>query len=242
MRPYWPVEMQYPIFQKFGEHPEIYTKRHGHPGLDFATPMRSELFAICDGVITAAAYREAGGYGREVFIKAGKYTIIYGHLSRIDVRVGDTVKRGQVIGLSGGDPNDGDKLDGFSSGPHLHFEVRDTSLPYNQFTIGAVDPEIWLAADVTLQPVSNVLTGSNVTTGENTQVVGDGGLEINPVAPGGHCVTTSRCWLRDNSLVDEDSKVLLLPAGTKLPVGTTITAGGREWNVMTLYVAKENLK
>jgi hypothetical protein len=148
--------MKYGVFQRFGENPELYPRRKGHPGLDFDTPMRSELYAACDGIVTAAAYREAGGYGREVFIQCGMYSVIYGHLSRIDVAVGQHVKRSDLIGLSGGDPNDSDKLDGFSSGPHLHFEVRDTSKPWDN----AVDPEIWLATDLDgdTQPAPEVST------------------------------------------------------------------------------------
>ena len=215
MKPFWPVDMQYRIFQRFGEHPDIYPKRHGHPGLDFDTPMRSELYAACDGIVTAAAYREAGGYGREVFIQCGKYVVIYGHLSRIDVSVGQHVKRTDLIGLSGGDPKDGDKLDGFSSGPHLHFEVRDTSKPWDN----AIDPEVWLATDFDgdAQPAPEVSTADTIT------VITD----------------TVNLRLRPNTNADNEpiGKVLygmdLTKAGTPLPgTGKVIS-----WQPVIVYVA-----
>lgn len=148
MKPYPPCDLKYVVTQKFGEHPEIYTNRRGHPGLDYATPMLSDLYAVGDGIVEKAGYRASGGYGREVFIRIGKYLVIYGHLSEVYVSVGEKVSRGQIIGLSGGDPNDSDPLDGFSTGPHLHFEIRDTTKPQTLPLIGAVDPETWLASDL----------------------------------------------------------------------------------------------
>ena len=82
------------------------------------------LYAPADGYIVCA---QSGyfGYGNFIQIKHSNnlYTC-YGHLSKINVSVGQTVKRGQQIGVTGGRPSDGYKYAGTSSGPHLHFEVR----------------------------------------------------------------------------------------------------------------------
>ena len=168
VKPYPPCDLKYVVTQKFGEHPEIYKQRKGHPGLDYATPMLSDLYAVGDGVVEKAGYRASGGYGREVFIRIGKYLVIYGHLSEVYVSVGEKVSRGQIIGLSGGDPNDSDPLDGFSTGPHLHFEIRDTTKPQTLPLIGAVDPETWLASDldqtVDVVPSNKPVINSDVVT------------------------------------------------------------------------------
>lgn len=82
------------------------------------------LYAPADGYVVSA---QSGyfGYGNFIQIKHSNtlYTC-YGHLSKINVSVGQTVKRGQQIGVTGGRPSDGYKYAGTSSGPHLHFEVR----------------------------------------------------------------------------------------------------------------------
>jgi Peptidase family M23 len=152
VKPYWPVDMQYQIFQKFGENPENYPERKGHPGIDFDTPKRKPWYATWDGDIKAAAYRKAGGYG-EIFLRVmGRWDVVYGHADELLVQVGEHVKRGQLIGYSGGGLDDPQR--GNSKGEHTHFEVRDTSRPWDN----AVDPEIWLATDLDTQPAPEVST------------------------------------------------------------------------------------
>lgn len=168
MKPFWPVDMKWAITQRFGENPQSYKNRQGHPGIDFGTPTGCKLFAACDGTITAAAYRKAGGYGREIFIQSGKWSVIYGHCSEILVSVGDTVRRGDVIGYSGGGLED--PYRGNSSGPHLHFEVRDLTQPQTYPLIGAVDPEKWLQMEldndqtVEVVPSNKPVVNSDVVT------------------------------------------------------------------------------
>ena len=86
-----------------------------HEGVDFATPVGSNVYAAADGtIIRAETY---GGYGLCVDIRHENGNITrYGHLSTAKVTVGDYVSQGDLIALSGNT--------GQSTGPHLHFEIR----------------------------------------------------------------------------------------------------------------------
>lgn len=90
-----------------------------HKGLDFAQPSGDKIYAVADGevVIAQSDGVPVTGYGNCVIIKHNDalYTL-YAHQSNYVVKVGDTVKQGQVIGYVGST--------GQSTGPHLHFEVR----------------------------------------------------------------------------------------------------------------------
>ena len=93
----------------------IYKTVKMHTGLDFTAPIGTPIYATGNGVISADEY-DAGGYGNNVVINHGYgYETLYGHMSRIKVRVGQKVKRGEVIGWIGNT--------GKSTGPHCHYEV-----------------------------------------------------------------------------------------------------------------------
>ncbi|MDO0926426.1 M23 family metallopeptidase [Streptomyces sp. TG1A-8] len=93
-----------------------------HSGQDFAVPTGTEVVAAHGGTVVKAGSNGAGdgpAYGNAVVIKHGNTTYSqYAHLSRIDVRIGQVVRTGQHIALSGSTGN--------STGPHLHFEIRTT--------------------------------------------------------------------------------------------------------------------
>lgn len=96
-------------------HP-IYKVRKLHAGLDFSAPIGTPIYATGDGVVTTARTRDGSGYGRYVEIDHGfGYETLYGHMSRLAVRRGQRVKRGDVIGYVGNS--------GRSTAPHLHYEV-----------------------------------------------------------------------------------------------------------------------
>lgn len=85
-----------------------------HKGMDFAAKTGSDVLAVAGGVVTWSGNRF--GYGQLVEITHGNgYVTRYGHNSKNLVKVGDTVKKGQVISLMGST--------GRSTGPHVHFEV-----------------------------------------------------------------------------------------------------------------------
>ena len=98
----------------FRTHP-IYKVRKMHWGMDFSAPTGTEIFATGDGVVSQVILSR-GGYGKHVVIDHGfGYETLYGHMSKVDVRRGQKVKRGDIIGLVGNT--------GTSSAPHLHYEV-----------------------------------------------------------------------------------------------------------------------
>lgn len=85
-----------------------------HKGIDIACPYGSPVYAVVDGTVNWAGYK--GGYGNFIGIQGpGGVGTGYGHLSRVAVRNGERVARGELVGYSGNS--------GLSTGPHLHFEV-----------------------------------------------------------------------------------------------------------------------
>ena len=93
-----------------------------HPGLDIDGERGDVVAAPANGIVTKAGWE--GGYGNMIEIDHGNgLKTRYGHLSRGDVVVGDTIQRGQLIGLIGST--------GRSTGPHLHYEVRLNDKPIN---------------------------------------------------------------------------------------------------------------
>jgi murein DD-endopeptidase MepM/ murein hydrolase activator NlpD len=104
-----------------------------HTGLDFRAASGDPVRATANGKVASSGW--AGGYGRMVEIDHGNgLSTRYGHLSEINVKVGDVIKIGQVIGAVGST--------GRSTGPHLHYETRIDG--------EAVDPQKFLRAGVRL--------------------------------------------------------------------------------------------
>lgn len=124
-----PIACDYVVTSEYGERVHPITKEVSkHTGIDLAGEHHTEVFAIADGEVTFAG--SFGGFGNCVEIKhvVNGETIysFYAHLSRIDVAAGDVVTQGQVIGLEGGDPATDPNV-GYSTGHHLHFEIRNAS-------------------------------------------------------------------------------------------------------------------
>ena len=86
-----------------------------HTGVDYAVKSGTEIVAVADGKIESANWGKS--YGIQAVQKVEGGWVIYAHLSKLEVKAGDKVVKGQRIGLSGNTGN--------SSGPHLHFEMRD---------------------------------------------------------------------------------------------------------------------
>src|SRR5262245_5953162 len=96
-----------------------------HLGLDISALFNSQVHAPADGVVLYAERKAA--YGNLLILDHGNgLTTRYGHLSRALVKVGQKVKRGEVVGLVG--------MTGRTTAPHLHYEVRRNDRPVNPRT------------------------------------------------------------------------------------------------------------
>jgi murein DD-endopeptidase MepM/ murein hydrolase activator NlpD len=94
-----------------------------HEGIDFTAPIGTPIYATGDGVVELAE-SNSGGYGNQIMINHGfTYETKYAHLSKIKVKVGQHVKRGEIIGLMGNT--------GKSTAPHCHYEVHKAGVPMN---------------------------------------------------------------------------------------------------------------
>ncbi|WP_239615901.1 murein hydrolase activator EnvC family protein [Cohnella mopanensis] len=116
-----PLKAEYRMSSPFGYriHP-ITGKKKLHAGMDMAAPKGTQVYAAETGVVTVA--QTVSGYGNCIIIDhGGGLLTLYGHLSAIQVKTGETVKRGEKIGLVGST--------GQSTGNHLHFEVRKNGDP-----------------------------------------------------------------------------------------------------------------
>lgn len=107
---------------KFGAvRPGIDTKRP-HSGIDLKATTGTELFSPGDGKVVKANMGENGGCGGSIWINhQNGLESRFCHCSKIFVKVGDVVKRGQKVGLTGGGRNDPGR--GFSTGAHLHYTL-----------------------------------------------------------------------------------------------------------------------
>ncbi len=129
----------YPETQAFGARPEVYAARYnlkGHNGLDFGCPSLTPVLGTAAGWISETGF-DTGGYGNYIKIVHNGFLTLYGHLNDIQVKKGDRVIAGQLIGHSNNT--------GFSDAPHLHFGVAPCDAngiktdPQNGFS-GYIDP------------------------------------------------------------------------------------------------------
>lgn len=123
----WPTSSNYRLSSGFNPnrlHP-VTGRPAPHNGADIATPSGTKVLATGDGIVTRTAnHRYAGKY---IDIdNIGQYSTRFLHLSKIMVKQGQRVKRGQVIGLSG--------ATGRVTGPHLHYELHINGKPVNPMT------------------------------------------------------------------------------------------------------------
>jgi murein DD-endopeptidase MepM/ murein hydrolase activator NlpD len=98
-------------YKKTGKH---WSKGY-HTGVDFACKIGTPILAVADGKIENATWGKS--YGKQIVQKVNGGWVIYAHLNAVRVKPGARVKKGQIIGESGNTGN--------STGPHLHFEMRD---------------------------------------------------------------------------------------------------------------------
>ena len=121
----WPIPGTIRITELFGmRNDPINGVREMHNGIDMGCPMSTTLRAPADGVVEYEG--RFSGYGNMLMLQCGQHmTLLFGHLKSFIAKKGQSVKRGQVIALTDNT--------GWSTGPHLHFEVRIDSTPKNPF-------------------------------------------------------------------------------------------------------------
>jgi hypothetical protein len=115
-------------------HP-VHKVRKMHAGIDFTAPRGTEIVATGAGKVVKVR-KKSTGYGHHVIIDHGfGYKTLYAHMSRIDVRVGQSVTKGQSIGLVGST--------GTSTAPHLHYEVIHNNKKVNpiNYCMDGLSPE-----------------------------------------------------------------------------------------------------
>jgi murein DD-endopeptidase MepM/ murein hydrolase activator NlpD len=123
----------------------VYKDRRPHQGLDFTAPQGTPIYATADGTVKDVGFTTSG-FGNRVVINHGYgYETLYGHMYRFKARVGQKVKRGEVIGYVGNT--------GKSTGPHCHYEVHRGGRPvdpiyyfYNDLTPAQFDRILKIAA------------------------------------------------------------------------------------------------
>ncbi len=212
-----PVDQQFNITQRFGENPDWYPLTNGHNGLDFGLPEGNLVRAAADGIVERAELDAATvadpkkGYGWHIrILHQDNSRTIYAHLrSSNDVLVstGQQVRMGDVIGKSGGVSNE----TGFSTGPHLHFEVRLTPA-----VISGVDPEPLMVTSI--PPENGLFTMTVILIGERLNVRAGPGKQygiVKKMEPGEQAAVYSfsgkGIWLRT-----QDGFVMYDPSWVKL--------------------------
>jgi murein DD-endopeptidase MepM/ murein hydrolase activator NlpD len=104
-------------------HP-IYKIRKFHEGMDFTSPTGTHVYVTADGMVTEVERNPDRGYGNKIMVDHGfGYKTLYAHLEGFDVKLGQKVKRGDVIGFVGST--------GLSTAPHLHYEVHKNGRAVN---------------------------------------------------------------------------------------------------------------
>jgi murein DD-endopeptidase MepM/ murein hydrolase activator NlpD len=106
-------------------HPLLHVWK-AHQGVDYAAPTGTAVRSVGDGVVEFAGVQN--GYGNIVILKhRNNYNTVYAHLSRINVRRGESVSQSQTIGAVG--------ASGWATGPHLHFEYRINGVYRDPLTV-----------------------------------------------------------------------------------------------------------
>ncbi|MBR5537219.1 MAG: peptidoglycan DD-metalloendopeptidase family protein [Clostridia bacterium] len=123
----WPLPAANNVITcKYGYRTHPVTRKYKlHTGIDLRCSTGTKVYAANKGTVTTSGYSSA--WGNYIIINhGGGYTTLYAHLSRRNVAKGAAVKQGDVIGLSGNT--------GYSTGPHLHFEINKNGSSYDPVT------------------------------------------------------------------------------------------------------------
>ncbi len=134
---------------KMRMHPILQTLR-AHQGVDYGAPTGTAVRSVGDGVVEFAGVQN--GYGNVIILKhRNNYNTVYAHLSRINVRKGQSVNQGQNIGAVG--------ATGWATGPHLHFEFRVNGVYRDPITIARQSESVPVSAGA--KPIFSKLAAEN---------------------------------------------------------------------------------
>ncbi|MCB9156143.1 MAG: M23 family metallopeptidase [Caldilineaceae bacterium] len=145
-----PTERPFGIAQLWGERPDFYSQfrpggvpLRGHNGIDFLTPVGTNVVATDNGQVLFVA-NDPNGFGIHVMLIHSWGRSIYAHLNSAAVSKGQSVRRGDSLGASGNT--------GASSGPHLHFAIADNPFAENDGWGGFIDPLPYLPPSFVILP------------------------------------------------------------------------------------------
>ena len=126
----WPTDGHY-ITTLFHDPDYPFRKSIGeHPAIDIRSSQGSPLYAVADGYVARVKFDGSRAYSYIMIIHGNGLSTVYGHVSGVSVQTDDYVTQGQIIGKSGGMPGTSG-AGAFTTGPHLHFEVRKDGIPVN---------------------------------------------------------------------------------------------------------------
>lgn len=131
----YPLNLPFQISQRWGENPDYYAQLNmkGHNGVDFACPTGTPVYACHDGTVQFSGIDSVRSLTVCIDSTDGTLRTLYCHLSESKVQVGQVVKRGELIALSG---NTGS----FTTGSHLHLGVRPLPAQMDNRWNGAANP------------------------------------------------------------------------------------------------------
>lgn len=168
-----PVDGRWPITGRFGDAYSDGSRTWTHLGVDFGCPAGTPVWAPADGVVVQPA--NDGSFGTAVCLRHGDgWHTLYAHLSRAEVALGQQVRAGDRLGLSG--------ATGFVTGPHLHWQLCDTWL-FPRDPARNRDPLQYLAKEDEMTPEERELLLRLATvvfgppTGADYQTVGEALIE-----------------------------------------------------------------
>ena len=200
------------VTQYFGGNPHIYKQfgLAGHNGIDYGASVGTKIKAAEEGRVIKVG-SDANGYGN--YVKLGhdnrRYQTLYAHLSSYSVSQGRNVKRGEIIGYTGNT--------GFSTGPHLHFELRIPGQQLVGYPNGEQNPIPHFAA---------------VQTGPSSPIPA-------PISPPGYVQVTAPAGLHIRTEPRMTGKII----GTA-PYGTQFKKDGEQgdWIAIICYAHKSWIK
>ncbi len=216
-----PVPERTQVSSKFG--PRDNSKTPGissnHRGVDYKLKENSNVLAAADGVVTEVG--NGGGYGNYIIIKHGAKSSLYAHLNKALVSVGTKVRAGQIIAKSGG--RKGAPGAGASTGPHLHFEIRDNG---GRGAQGRVNPEGLLGK------IGKSISG----------IFGKAGSVIKNFFTGKKSGTDSELFKSNQSLTGfQSSSDLSSPGISALLAGLTGSGAPISYNQVAKHLNDENM-